>query len=296
MMSPVFHYQEIGNIAISDNKNGMVKEGDYLKIFFKDGALRIYPDETFGRIVTLDGTGYYAEEINFHTPSEHLIAGQRFDMEIKIIHRARTVGDFGKRLTLSFLFKSTPGAYNRFLDKLDFYNLPNPYDTFQELRETIFIPDVLIDEENIKVSEMPPFSFFSYEGSLTEPPCNEKTIVYVASEPIKVSVSTMTLFREALSMPDQVDMSGNIIPSQKGLTNFRSIQQQRGRAIFHYDKKYDCTVFNKHIGKGFHRGGHYERVQKKATSYFFVDGPKPSGMPGAFVVNDSEAKGTDDMS
>jgi hypothetical protein len=31
-------------------------------------------------------------------------------MEMKVIHRARTKGDYGKMLTLSFLFKGKPGA------------------------------------------------------------------------------------------------------------------------------------------------------------------------------------------
>ncbi len=265
----------------------MIKEGDIQKIFFKNNALRIFGE--FGKIVTLDGAGYYAEEINFHTPSEHLINGERFDMEMKIIHKARTVGDFGKMLTLSFMFKSKPGVYNKFLDKLDFYNLPNPYDTYQEIREDIFIPNIFLDDDIEGSSEMTPFSFFSYQGSVTEPPCNENTIVYVASEPIPVSISTLQLFREALSMPDQVDYLGRIISAQKNLTNFRAAQQQKGRAIFHYDKRHDCPIYKIHTT--FKRPGHYERITRKGATYYFVSGDKPSGLPGAFVVTDKEAKG-----
>ena len=268
----------------------MIKEGEYQKIFFQDGALRMYAD-SFGKIVTLDGTGYYAEEINFHTPSEHLINGKRMDMEMKIIHKAKTVGDFGKTLTLSFMFKSKPGAYNKFLDKLDFYNLPNPYEKVMELREDIFIPNVLLDEDIEGSSEMSPFSFFSYEGSLSEPPCNENTIVYVASEPIPMSISSLTLFREALSMPDKVDFAGRTIASPKNLTNFRKVQPFKGRAIFHYNKKNDCPIFKRHVFDTSSSHGHYERVKKVGHQYYFVAGDKPSGMPGAFVVSDKEGKG-----
>jgi len=266
----------------------MIKEGQNQKIFFKDGALRIYGD--FGKIVTLDGTGYYAEEINFHTPAEHVINGKRADMEMKIIHRAKTVGDFGKSLTLSFLFKGKPGAYNKFLDKLDFYNLPNPYDKVMEIKEDIFIPNVLLDEDIEGSSEMTPFSFYSYEGSLTEPPCNEKTIVYVASEPIPVSISTLTLFREALSMPDQTDFAGRVIESPKNLSNSRKTMPLKGRAIFHYNKKNECPIFKRKITDHDHRKGHYERVKKLGVQYYYVAGENPSGMPGAFVVTDKEAK------
>ena len=266
----------------------MVKEGQNLKIFFKDGALRIYSNN-LGKVVTLDGTGYYAEEINFHTPSEHKINGKQLDMEMKIIHKARTKGDYGKRLTLSFLFTAKPGAYNKFLDKLDFYNLPNPYDKVQEIKDDIFIPNVFLNEDIEGPSEMIPFSFYSYEGSITEPPCNEKTIVYVASEPIPVSVSTLQLFREALSLPDKVAFGGQTVYSQKNLSNFRKIQPIKGRPVFHYDKKNDCPIFIKKA-HGARVKGHYERVKKQGADYIYVGGNKPSGIPGAFVVTEAEAK------
>lgn len=159
IVSPLFDYQAVKSVADTPSTNGMIKEGDYQKIFFKDGALRMYADN-YGKIVTLDGTGYYAE-IVFHTPSEHLINGHRMDMEMKIIHRARTEGDFGKILTLSFLFKQKPGAYNKFLDKLDFYNLPTPFDTFQELKEDIFIPNIFLDQDIEGSGEMLLFSFYN---------------------------------------------------------------------------------------------------------------------------------------
>jgi hypothetical protein len=36
--------------------------------------------------------------------------------------------------------------------------------------------------------------------------------------------------------------------------------------------------------------GHYERIERKVANYFWVDGKKPSGMPGSFVVSENEAK------
>jgi hypothetical protein len=35
--------------------------------------------------------------------------------------------------------------------------------------------------------------------------------------------------------------------------------------------------------------GHYEKITTKETKYFFVSDDKPSGIPGAFVVSESEA-------
>jgi hypothetical protein len=37
--------------------------------------------------------------------------------------------------------------------------------------------------------------------------------------------------------------------------------------------------------------GHYEKVNKKETHYFFVTGHEPSGVPTALVVSSKEAEG-----
>ena len=291
--SPLFQYTPVFEEAENNAHGGLVIKNKKHRIYFKDGALRIFA-ESFGKVVTLDGAGYYADEIVFHTPSEHKINGKTLDMEMKIIHKARTEGDFGKMLTLSFLFKRKPGSYNKFLDKLDFYNLPNPLETFMELREDLFIPEIFIDrDDGTEASgEMAPFSFYTYNGSTSEPPCNENTLVYVASDPIKISVATLELFREALKKPDQMNTEGRIINTSKNLTqsNRRHVMPLKGRAVFFHDKKYDCPYsFKKHYDK--YNRGHYEKVNKKVEQYFFVDGEKPSMMPGAYVVPDSEAKG-----
>ena len=49
-----------------------------------------------GKIVTLDGAIYVAEEIVFHTPSEHTIQGKRFPLEVQIIHYGQSKGDIAK--------------------------------------------------------------------------------------------------------------------------------------------------------------------------------------------------------
>ena len=38
--------------------------------------------------------------------------------------------------------------------------------------------------------------------------------------------------------------------------------------------------------------GHYEKLVKDAAEYIFVAGNNPSGLPGSFVVSESEAKGS----
>lgn len=149
----------------------------------------------------------------------------------------------------------------------------------------------------LEPSNMQPFSFYTYSGSITTPPCNEQTIHYVASEPIGLSSTVLELFKEALRFPDLQDPQGGIIRSNDSIMwSNREKQRLYGRAIFHYDhKKYNCPTFKRlrRSDDGNNTHGHYERRQSSAVSYFFVEGAQPSGLPGAFVVTEKEAMGKD---
>jgi carbonic anhydrase len=175
--SPVkalFQYDKIPIIAEEDLEEKRIKSGDALKLQYIDNALRIY-GPFLGKIVTMDGGVYWAQEISFHTPSEHTINGEKFPLEISIVHYGQSVGDTAKQVVLSFLFKKTAGIYNKFLESLDIFNLPNPLDNFRELQKELFLPDIFFNVSEDSSDKMIPFSFYTYEGSLTKPPCNEKT-------------------------------------------------------------------------------------------------------------------------
>ena len=90
-----------------------------------------------------------------------------------------------------------------------------------------------------------------------------------------------------------VSSIGNVIISNIPPENNRLIQPLNGRAIFYYDKIKFCGN-DKDIGllKAGGRGkkkGHYEKVLKKITDYYYVNGEKPSGLPGSYVVARKEA-------
>lgn len=245
-----------------------------------------------GKVVKLDGSLYAAEEINFHTPSEHLINGERFDMEMQIVHYGRTKGDIANQVILSFLFKKTPGKYNKFIDSLDFYSLPNPIDTTRDLYSNLYIPNVLYDSDEDAIPVMKPFSFYTYEGSLTHPPCTERTTLYVAADAVPLSSTAISLFKEALRKPDMMDNKGNyILNMDPAPENYRNTQPLNNREVFVYDTlKYDCPEFVKKPQEA-KPIGHYEKHQKEITQYVFVNGDQPSGIPGAFLVSEAEAKG-----
>jgi len=43
---------------------------------------------SFGQITDVDNTVYNATEIRIHTPGEHIIKGDYFEMEIQVIHQS----------------------------------------------------------------------------------------------------------------------------------------------------------------------------------------------------------------
>jgi carbonic anhydrase len=292
-VKPLFQYEVLDNIATETNLLGMYKTGENIKIIYDNYALRIYSNN-FGRLVTVSGSVYLAEEIVFHTPSEHTINSNRFDMEMQVIHNGISKGDYGKKAILCFLFKSKPGKYNKLLEKLDFFNLPNPLDKVRDILYPLFIPHILYESEDMDITMTPPFSFYTYQGSISEPPCIQNTIVYVASNVIEVSVTILELFKESLRIPDQEDDKGNVFISDINPENYRGTQPLNGRAVFHYDHtKYNCPEFvkKKKDSPLFAEDGHYEKRPKTITDYFFVSGDAPSGIANSFVVSEEEARG-----
>ena len=294
-LKPIFEYEEFDPIATSDFKEGMVKSGQPIKIRYIKNAVRIY-HPNMGKVITLDGAVYVAEEIVFHTPSEHTIKGERFDMEMQVIHRGVTTGDIAKTVILSLLFRKKAGIYNKFVEKLDIYNLPNPSEPLRDLSESLYIPYAFLESKAPDMPLLNPFSFYTYSGSETQPPCAERTIHYVSSKPIYIGSVALEMFKEAIKTPDFINENGETISPQFAPKNYRAPQKLNGRPVFHYDHLAFCgpAATNAAIGLGI-RGkgrqqGHFEKKISTVSEYYFVNGEKPSGMPGAYVVSPKEAK------
>ena len=293
-VSPVFDYSGVDPVK-KTLANGQEDHSYKLKIKHKDNALKVTTKNNmeFGRLVTIDGAVYKADEIIFHTPSEHTLNGRKYPMEMQVIHSAKTKGDFGKKAVLSILLEGKPARYNKFIDSLEFFNLPNPHDKFKYIHNRLFIPNILLKSKEEELSIFRPFSFYTYSGSLTAPPCNENTIHFVASKPVEVSMTAIDMFKEALRMPDFEDSMGNMILTKDvPLNNNRHTQALNGRPVFHYDHKtFASPLFKKKKEESSldpYKKGHFEKQQKEITNIFYVEGNKPSGLPGALLVDKDE--------
>ena len=290
-IKPLFQYEEVQAKLAITSLDGQLRSEEYIKIKNVENSLRIF-HKYLGKIITLDGAVYNAEEIVFHTPSEHTINGVRYDMEMQVIHYGQTKGDIAKQVVFSFLFEKKPGFYNKFIDDLDFFSLPNPISKEAELRTNLFIPRVFYSSDDMDLPIMRPFSFYTYQGSIPFPPCTERTIVYVAAKPIPLGSTAIQMFQEALRVPDLQSNTGDIIVSNSSTENYRSIQPLNGRMVFYYDHIKYCGEDLRSNREPVKSTGHYEKNRKTITEYFYVTGETPSRLPGAFLVSESEAKGT----
>lgn len=288
---PNFEYLIVDKQIIIDDSQIGIYKGDVLKVRIEGGLLKIlHPN--MGRVVTPDGSVYQAKEIQFHSPSEHLIEGKRLDLEMEVVHYGITKGDIYKKLVLSILFVSSPGSLNKFFDKINVYDLPNPIDRYREIPDSIFIPYVFFKSEDDDMNIMKPFSFYTYQGSMTTPPCEETVIHYVTSSPIPLSNTSITLMKEALRVPDMIDTKGNLKIDNNVYENYRNDQPLNGRAVFHYDfNKYECPELTNKLNKKNKetKSGHYEKITKNAEKYFYVPGFEPSGLPNSILVTEEEA-------
>ena len=263
------------------------------KIEYKENVIQLNNDG-FGEVVTLDGIAYQAEKIVWHTPSEHTIDGKSFGMEMQIVHTSQMKGSMHKKFILNILFEVYPGIFNKFIEGLDFFNLPSPSTPEHELKSKLLIDDIFFDMEKEEHRSLQNLDYYTYSGSVSAPPCDQHTINLVTATPVLIGSTTVRLFEEALKIPDMVDQQGNVIVGQTGqFKNNRKTQPLNARKVYYYEsKKPQESVVVRKVEAGPKKEGHYEKYTKPYTSYYFVDGDKPSNMPGAFLTSKAEAEGT----
>lgn len=128
----------------------------------------------------IDSQEYKLVQFHFHTPSEHQLNGQNFDMEIHFVHKDAQ----DKLAVLGVMVKE--GAANPYLEKA-WDVIPTAETTKDvQLTEPIDIMSLLPKDKNS----------FRYNGSLTTPPCSEAVKWVVLDNPIEMSKEQIDKFRE----------------------------------------------------------------------------------------------------
>ncbi|KAJ4882399.1 Alpha carbonic anhydrase 3 [Raphanus sativus] len=117
-------------------------------------------DDDAGKIV-INNTDYQLVQSHWHAPSEHLLNGERFAMELHMVHKSEE----GHLAVIGVLFrKGEPNAFiSRIMEKINsIANIQDGEATIGRLHPKDFGWDLT--------------KFYEYSGSLTTPPCTEDVI------------------------------------------------------------------------------------------------------------------------
>ncbi len=137
-----------------------------------------------GSKLTIDGTAYELFQFHFHHPSEHLLAGKHFEMELHLVHRAAA----GGLAVLGVLI--TPGAANPALAPI--WAAMPPHEAPPRT-----IPDSTIEPARLLPADR---TYFRYMGSLSTPPCTEGLVWTVLRSPIEASHEQIHAFATVFPM------------------------------------------------------------------------------------------------
>lgn len=130
-----------------------------------------------GNYLTVGNMTYELQQFHFHRPSEERINGRGTEMVIHLVHRSYE----GKLLVLAVLLER--GQANPMIQTV-WNNLP------LEKHQAV-APSILIDPSEALPEKR---EYFTYMGSLTEPPCTEDVLWIVMKQTMQASPAQMALF------------------------------------------------------------------------------------------------------
>lgn len=156
-----------------DEINKVDNLGHTVQLDFKEGSSITADNETFDFI-----------QCHFHTPSEHLIDGVTFPMEMHIVNTMadQAKGATTEYLVISALFKE--GKENKFI--AEFLNrIPKEEKTSTELTTGAVRLSDLFDKADRELLG----HYYFYKGSLTTPPYTESVRWYVSKHIFEASAA-----------------------------------------------------------------------------------------------------------
>ena len=131
-----------------------------------------------GSSVAINGTTYDLLQFHFHHPSEHLLAGKRFDMELHFVHKSAS----GALAVVGVLIQ--PGQTNAALAPI-WSALPPHEAAPTPIKGVTVTPSLLLPKDR---------DYFRYMGSLTTPPCSEGLTWTIFRAPIEASPEQIRAF------------------------------------------------------------------------------------------------------
>jgi len=130
-----------------------------------------------GNYLTVQNRMFELQQFHFHRPSEERINGKAFEMVVHLVHRDAE----GRLAVLALLLER--GAPQATIQTV-WNNLPlEKFETMQ--------PSILLDPAEMLPARR---DYYTYMGSMTEPPCSEGVLWMVMKQPVQASAAQMALF------------------------------------------------------------------------------------------------------
>ncbi|MGO4441440.1 carbonic anhydrase [Rhizobium sp. RAF56] len=149
----------------------IVNNGHTIQVDMPPGSKLVRGDKRFEML-----------QFHFHAPSEHLVKGKGFAMEVHFVHKNADTGTLG---VLGVFM--TSGAANA-----TFSGLADAFPVEEGAKRPIEIdPNGLVPKT---------LGYWTYEGSLTTPPCSEIVDWMVVREPIQVAAADIEKFTKLYKM------------------------------------------------------------------------------------------------
>jgi len=160
-----------------------------------------------GSSITLDGQQFKLLQAHFHAPSENHINGKSYPLEAHLVH----VNEQGGLAVVAVLFEQ--GALNKGLEvQTDKYGSRLVVATPSPNKWLKNIWSVMPSEagqthsltEMVNVADILPRShdYYSFDGSLTTPPCSEGVKWLVMKEIVTISKKQIETFKKVLHEPN----------------------------------------------------------------------------------------------
>lgn len=125
-----------------------------------------------GSYIVAGGVRYELQQLQFHHPGEHAVNGKLTDMDVQLVHRSND----GKTAILAVQLSEERGNPNAVLAAL-WPHLPLTAGATEKITETIN-PGGLLPADR---------GYWTYQGSLTTPPCTEGVRWFVLEEEMSIS-------------------------------------------------------------------------------------------------------------
>ena len=165
-LSPIeFAYQSGGD--------SVVNNGHTIKVGYAAGSS-----------ISVDGHSYELKQFHFHAPSENLIEGQSFPMEMHLVHADSS----GNLAVVGVMFKE--GETNAELEKA-WAVMPD--------HEGEAKPSAALAAEALLPGN---HDYYRFSGSLTTPPCSEGVLWLVMKDPVTASKAQIEAFEHVMHHPN----------------------------------------------------------------------------------------------